>query len=122
MGASKKQTVRKQKEFLFRLEFAPNPDVIHIHARRRFPQSSDWDMLGFSDVPKEEKKKRHPFYAALARIRGLEASYAEDYDVQISKAKMFTWDELLQSIKKALQLHLAGDSKLKEIEPPLGRE
>lgn len=119
MSHSRKQTVRKQEEFVFRLEFAPNADVIHIHTRKRFPQSSEWDMLGFADAPKSEKKKRHPFYAALVRIRGLVNFSSVDYEVQISKAKMFTWDELLPRIKKALQIHIAGGSQLKEIEPPL---
>lgn len=111
-----KENIRK---FLYKLEYCPNPDCIQIHARSRFPKAGDMDSLDLSFGNKS--KKRHPLYVELAKIKGLVSATACDgrYCLQIVKASsLFSWDELLPKILKAVQDHVAGKRRIVPVEEP----
>lgn len=109
-----------QRKFPYQLEFCPNQDCIQIHARSRFPYNEDsgLDLRWIVKYrKKKEGKKTHPLYLALAKIQGLETASAagNGYSLQIIKARMFSWDELLPKILKVVQETVAGKRQLLEV-------
>ncbi|HVM77020.1 MAG TPA: hypothetical protein VMU07_02615 [Candidatus Paceibacterota bacterium] len=119
----KKKVVAKksaQRKFPYQIEYYSNPEYITIHARSRFPELEGYVYgLRFAVTDaKEEGKKVHPFYLVLNRVRGITEVSPHDYELTITKAPMFSWDEMLPQILKALQDTIAGKRKLVEVGEP----
>lgn len=71
------------------VEQAPNPQVRVVHLRKKIADEIITnDGLRFSEDPLP------PMLVELQKIDGVVYISLDDYDVQIGKAEMFTWDEL----------------------------
>lgn len=103
--------MKKKNSFVYQINYCPNPDCIQIQARVLFPKGDDLDSsLGFEYVTSDpiRAQRRHPLFNQLASIEGLKSASGGDYNLQILKANsLFTWEELLPQILKAIQDHLA---------------
>jgi hypothetical protein len=109
--------MKQVHKFLYQLEYCPNPQVIRVHARVRFPKSDTLDMLDLNHNKKG--KKRHPLYAALAKIQGLESADSDGYALQLAKANdMFDWDQLIPKVLAVIQTTMAGKRVLTPFGPP----
>lgn len=107
-----------RQKFLYQLEYAPNPDCIQVHARVRFPKNDTMDMLDLRYNTKD-KKKRHPLYAALAKIQGLQSAHGGGYTLQVLKANhMFDWEKLIPKVLAAIQTTVAGKRVMTPFGPP----
>jgi len=114
--ASKVQV--KGSKFPYYLEYCPNQDIVQIHARSRFPKSSDMDGLDLQ-IDSKRKKKRHQLYIALARTKGIKSASSHGYHLTIEKANdLFPWPEILPKLLRLIQTHVAGKRKLVEIGKP----
>lgn len=114
--------------FRYQIEYCPNPDCIQIHTRTRFPQI-DNHYLDLRTTIKNAGKPGWgingtipPFYKELARIRGLKSAFDTDgYSLQCLKVNsLFSWDEILPKILKAIKTHVAKKRTMVELEPPCG--
>ena len=113
-------------KFPFRIEFCPNPDVIVIHTRSRFPKSDTMDSLDIRYCNKNRQErgvKRHPLYLALSKVHGVVSASTSgnggDYGLHVCKANnLFTWDEILPKVLAAIQTTVAGKRKMIETNGP----
>ncbi|MDQ5949088.1 MAG: Nfu protein [Patescibacteria group bacterium] len=109
------------------IEFCPNPNVVEIHVNQRLIQGS---VLYFecsadsSEIGKEFKKQAINadnllnFCKTVSELDGMEGEILFDrYTIQLSKASMFSWDEVLPHILNALQTFIAKDNTLEESGP-----
>ncbi len=106
----------KMKKFPYKLEYCPNPNVIQIQARSRFPKQGSMDILNLRLGGKD--RKRHPLYVALSKISGIESASAtgSGYCLQVAKANdLFSWDEILPKILAAIQTALAGKRQMAQV-------
>lgn len=117
--ATKKAVASRKQvhKFLYQLEYCPSPQVIQVHARVRFPKNGTLDFLDLGLGTKN--KKRHPLYAALAKIQGLQSASGDGYKLQLVKANdMFDWDQLIPKVLTAIQATVAGKRVLTPYGPP----
>lgn len=116
--------VRPIRAFLYRVEYAPNPEVVVIHTKKRLPaigalESGVCNLRELRCEPRGTREKRHSLYRALLGVRGLKDASPDDYELQIEKARLFTWKRVLPGVLKALQAHLAAGRPMKALGKPL---
>lgn len=104
--------------FRYKIEKCQNPQIIVIHTRVVIPRANAVDAFASMAAANEHDwmvQSRHPLYNALAAIDGIEtASPVSGYDLRLSKAELFSWDEILPSVLKAIQKHLADGAEMTE--------
>ena len=113
---AKRKMMKKNNSFVYHVHHCSNPDSIQIQARVRFPKVNNKDLtLDFECVTTDpiRAKLQHPFYSQLAGIDGLKSASGGSCNLQIWKVNiLFTWDELLPQILKAIQDHFADGADM----------
>lgn len=112
----------------YQIEYAPHQDVVIIHVNQRLIQGS---ILCFrmSDDSRHEKENLTKeamnqealinFCKTVSELDGMEEHILFNrYDIQLSKASMFSWDDLIPEILLALKMFVARDEQIEESAPP----
>ncbi len=85
------------------IETHPNQDCATIHARNRFPEvDSSYSLFGVGHKL-AKTKELHPMVAKVAEVKGIVGISTRDYSMTITKARLFSWDELLPTIIAAIE-------------------
>lgn len=110
---------KKVKGFRFQVEYCPNQNIIIVHARKMFPLSETDPLMRSSFDKAKEKKERegnqHPLIKTIRRTKGVLKVNSSRYQLRVEKAELFTWDEILPKVRRALKNHFADGKELDEI-------
>jgi hypothetical protein len=111
----------------YQIEYCPNPDVIIIHVNQRLIVGS---ILRFEMMDSEYEKKElekeainleglSNFCRIVTELDGMEETVSfRRYNIQLSKAALFAWDDLIPNVLAALQTFVARDETIEKIGQP----
>ncbi|MCR4279537.1 MAG: hypothetical protein NUV78_02230 [Candidatus Zambryskibacteria bacterium] len=112
----------------YQIEYCPNSDVIQIHVDQRLIRGT---ILCFEhyDIGRHTKKEFKTeamdadvlvrFCRAVSEFDGMEQQISFGrYEIQLQKASMFRWEQLVPHILEALRIFVARDENLEESVPP----
>lgn len=111
--------VKKVKGFQFQVEYCPNQNIIIVHAKKMFPKAETDPMMRSSFDKAAERKERegnqHPLIKSIRRFKGVLKIGSQRYQLRIEKAELFSWDDILPKVRRALKEHFADGKELDEI-------
>lgn len=87
-----------------KIEYCPNPDCLVIHTRHRFGQIK----VGFDSEDCDVLMNR------LTSINGVVGVSTHDYHIQLSKAALFGWPEILAQVLPIISLEVFNGEELEE--------
>lgn len=90
-------------EFRLEHEYFPNPDMCTLHVSEAV---TDKMILTF-ESPDWQPKEMTPLVKALFNTKGVAKVLLRPYQVGITKARVFSWQELLPSVERVVLEHLA---------------
>ena len=108
----------KPARFIFQVEHVPNPNIVIVHTRKKFPrsQSDPLMQISFRKAEKAETEgNKHPLIKSVRRIKGVLNVSSERYQLRLEKATLFQWVEILPKVRRALKKHFADGMELEEI-------
>jgi len=113
---------KKVKGFRIQFEFCPNQDIVIVHSRKKFLYSeSESHMQRLTRKGKNgsfEKPvpvgNKHPLFKAIRRIKGVLKTSSDQYELHVEKASLFSWDEILPKVRRAIRKHYADGLPLDE--------
>ncbi len=99
----------EEKMFELRFEHYPNKDIVTIHTRKKFFKFSSEHGMDM------EKKPSDPFLKSLLRVKGVVAIGTRNYELRVTKGKVFSWEELKPIILGLMEKHFTDGLKIKEL-------
>ena len=83
-------------------ETHPNPDYVTIHIDRNLVYNNDvWYTTEYGD--KKKAFARLPWIEKIYNFNGVISVSVRPYEVSIKKAKVFSWERILQYLDDVLQ-------------------
>lgn len=83
-------------------EFPPNPDICCLH----FSEPATTECILSYMGPNSQLDKQTPMIEELFKVRGITEMFLKPYELQIEKAKVFEWGEILPKAEKIVIKHL----------------
>lgn len=112
----------------YQIEYCPNPDCVQIHTDQRLIQGTIlcFEHFETSNYNKKEFKEQAVneeglinFCKVVSELDGMEQDISfSRYQIQMSKASVFSWDALLPHILDALRTFVARDAQIEESAAP----
>jgi len=111
----------------YQVEYCPNSNCLEIHVDQRLIQGEiavfEFEDFDLGEEEDFRKKAKNPdglvsFCKTVSELDGMGGEiYFGRYDIQMTKAKIFSWGILLPHILEALRIFVAKDGQLEEKAP-----
>jgi hypothetical protein len=111
----------------YQIEYCPNPDVLMIHTNQRLVRGTMavFEYFDLGEGAEEDFRKEAneadqliSFCRAVTELDGMQERISfSRYDIQMEKASMFSWDDIVPSILDALRTFVAKGNSLEEFAP-----
>jgi hypothetical protein len=106
---------KKARGFQFKIEYHPNQNMITIHTKKMFPPSATDSISMCLDEKRYRKGNKHALIKSIRRFTGVLKVSSDHYELSIEKAELFTWEEILPKVRRALKKHFAAGKELNEL-------
>ena len=101
----------------FKIEEFPNPELIEVHVSKRL---ADKNHIEFFDMTyallSKHKEELKDLVRELFQIEGVTSINVNQYSIRIHKGLCFEWEEIVPAIISALDIMLATNEDLEELE------